>query len=280
MSYEIRIANIEEIELMTDWAASEKWNPGLNDAKLYQSIDPHGFFIGYLDDKPISCISTVKYNSQFSFLGFYIVKPEFRGQGFGYQIWQHAIQYAKKTNIGLDGVIEQQENYKKSGFQLAHKNTRYVLQVQNISNENSSHSIIQINKNILKEIFLYDRTCFPCERNFFLTEWIMKNTLALVYLDNTTVKGYGVIRACRDGYKIGPLFADNIEIALAIFKALIKNISNTSVYLDIPETNLDAKKLVEILKMQPVFETARMYTLKEPEMNHHKIFGITSFEVG
>ena len=91
MIQKIKAASFEEIQLMLRWAADENWNPGLNDAYAFQVIDLNGFFIGYLGDQPISCISTVKYNSEFSFLGLYIVNPHYREQGFGYQIWQHAI---------------------------------------------------------------------------------------------------------------------------------------------------------------------------------------------
>jgi GNAT superfamily N-acetyltransferase len=44
--------------------------------------------MGYLDGQPIGCISVVRYSGTFGFLGFYIVRPDRRGQGFGYRLWQ------------------------------------------------------------------------------------------------------------------------------------------------------------------------------------------------
>ncbi len=41
------------------------------------------------------------------------------------QIWNAALDYLKGRNIGLDGVIAQQENYQKVGFKLAYRNIRY-----------------------------------------------------------------------------------------------------------------------------------------------------------
>lgn len=62
--------------------------PGLHDADCYFSADPKGFLVGLLDDEPIATISVIKYDDAFGFLGFYIVKPEYQGQGYGLQLWQ------------------------------------------------------------------------------------------------------------------------------------------------------------------------------------------------
>jgi len=40
-----------------------------------------------VDGEAIGCISTVAYNDAFGFLGFYIVRPEYRSRGYGIQIW-------------------------------------------------------------------------------------------------------------------------------------------------------------------------------------------------
>ena len=51
---------------------------------------------------------------------------------------------------------------------------------------------------------------FSAFRPNFLTAWIAQpNALALGYLEQGNLQGYGVVRRCRDGCKIGPLFADN-----------------------------------------------------------------------
>lgn len=125
MKYDIRTASREELEMMIDWAALEGWNPGLFDADAFYAADPKGFLMGFMDEEPISCISAVAYDHGFGFVGFYIVKPEYRGNGYGYQIWEVAIKYLTTQNIGLDGVLAEQENYKKTGFKLAYRNIRY-----------------------------------------------------------------------------------------------------------------------------------------------------------
>jgi len=121
---EIREMIRRELDLACDWAAVEGWNPGLYDAECFYRTDPHGFFIGLLDGEPIGSISAVAYGKSYGFLGFYIVKPDYRGQGFGIQLWNAGMERLQGRNIGLDGVVAQQDNYKKSGFTLAYRSVR------------------------------------------------------------------------------------------------------------------------------------------------------------
>ena len=90
---------------------------------------------------------------------------------------------------------------------------------------------------------------------------------------------YGVIRPCRSGFKIGPLFADTDAIAEDLFRALAAR-AEGPVYLDTPEVNPTAIALAERHGMRPRFETARMYTKSAPALPHERIFGITTFELG
>ena len=121
----IRPMRPEEISIATNWAAAEGWNPGLADDACFAAVDPQGFLIGELDGAPAATISCVNYGASFAFLGFYIVREDLRGRGFGLRIWNAAIAHAAPRVIGLDGVVAQQQNYRKSGFALAYANIRF-----------------------------------------------------------------------------------------------------------------------------------------------------------
>jgi len=268
-----------DLDIAISWAATEGWNPGLHDRDAFYNTDPKGFFIGFLDGKPISCISAVSYGKDFGFIGFYIVHSDHRNKGYGIKIWDKAINYLKTQNIGLDGVVAQQENYKKSGFKLAYKNIRY----QGIGKqyEINSNNIVKLNLISFKELVQYDKKFFPVPRPQFLENWITEHeSLALGFLANNKLTGYGVIRRCIAGYKIGPLFADDKIVAEKLFKSLNNFVVGSQIFLDIPEVNKEALELVGEYKMKPMFETARMYTKKPPIINLNKVFGVTTFELG
>lgn len=284
LKFSIKVASFEDVKLATKWAEDEGWNPGLHDAKLYYQVDTIGFYMGYLDDEPIASISVVKYDNSFGFLGFYIVKPEYRGQRYGYQLWQKALTHLDGCNVGLDGVVDQQDNYKKSGFKLAHRNIRFVRKggvIESIEQANADN-IKPLSSLEFNDVKKYCASFFPADRNAFLKDWIKQdNSVALGYLENGALQGVGVIRQCASGYKIGPLFADSAEIARAIYLTLSGHVSeNDDIFLDVPQVNNEAVKLAEQFAMTQCFETARMYTRTEPDIQLQRTFGITSFEVG
>ncbi len=269
-----------DINVAVEWAAIEGWNPGLYDADSFYATDPNGFFIGELNNEAIATISAVKYGETFGFIGFYIVRPEYRGKGYGIQMWNAAMQYLKGRNIGLDGVISQQDNYRKSGFRLARRNIRY----EGISGGHPPDNLKTINLSTLpfNTVDLYDRPFFPADRSVFVKSWIRQpESYALGIMQDGKLEGYGVIRKCRIGYKIGPLFANNPESAESLFSALNAGIKPSEpIFLDTPEVNEEAVALAEGHSMKAVFETARMYTVENPDIPLDRVFGVTSFELG
>lgn len=275
----IKTANLDEIQLMISWAASEGWNPGLQDAYSYHLADTGGFFVGYQDSQMVACISAVKYGA-FGFIGFYMVKPEYRGHGLGLKIWQHGVKYLHGCNMALDGVVEQQHNYRKSGFKWAHNNIRYQWQhkPQTIQNNIS----VTYDDCDPEQLDNYLADFFPAKRPHFNHQWQRQNNAsARVILNNDVILGYGVIRACLEGYKVGPLFASSAELALQLLDDLSSEVeSGQNIYLDVPEVNTAANALIENKMAQAVFATARMYSQAKPNIKLSETFGITSFEIG
>lgn len=278
--YIIRTMTRDEINIAVDWAALEGWNPGLYDADCFYAADPNGFLIGLLNDEPVAVISVIKYDSNFGFLGFYIVKPECRGKGYGLKIWNAGLEYLQGCNIGLDGVVAQQENYKKSGFNFAYRNIRF----EGISSESSGKAagVVELSNFPFQKIENYDMQFFPADRKNFLKRWVNQpESKSFGVLENGKLTGYGMIRICRNGYKIGPLFADTPEIAENVFNTLSGSVkAGETIFLDTPEINSSAVDLAIKHNMNVVFETARMYTGNVPEISLNRLYGVTTFELG
>jgi hypothetical protein len=122
---------------------------------------------------------------------------------------------------------------------------------------------------------------FPAPRSGFLRVWIdQPDSYACAVLEDGELKGYGVIRKCWTGYKVGPLFADDKDIAKKIFKALRASAPKENIYLDVPQTNRAAMEIAKKYNMTVMFKTIRMYSQKEPDIELDKVYGVTSFELG
>lgn len=278
-NFTIRTMTRPELEIAVNWAAAEGWNPGLADADCFYAADPRGFFLGLAGEEPVATLSVVRYGDSFSFLGFYIVRPGYRGRGYGLQIWKAGLAYAEGRTIGLDGVLAQQENYRKSGFSLAHRNIRYQGTGGGVFSEDPE--IVPLSTLSFSDICSYDRPFFPGERTDFLQCWTGEPRRAVGILQNRRLAGYGVLRPCRTGYKLGPLFADSPELARRLFVSLKSQTpEDAPLFLDTPAANAAAVALAADHGMTAVFETARMYRGAHPELPLSRIFGITTFELG
>lgn len=279
-NFSIRRLTRKEMRTAILWADREGWNPGIHDEKCFFNADPNGYFAGVLGDKIVSIISAVKYDNIYGFVGFYIVDPEFRGRGYGLPVWNRAMEYLDGCIIGLDGVPEQVENYKKSGFLYAHRNITYkgISSKMNPSNNNISELSID-NFEMIRN---YDLQFMPDSRDVFLKCWLSQDDSWIIgIVENDFLKAYGKIRKCNEGYKIGPLFAENAVMAKNIFFELQNKVDEGSTFtIDIPESNSLSLQIAKDFKMEYFFETARMYKGKIPNLPLDKTFGITTYELG
>ncbi|MHA3773392.1 GNAT family N-acetyltransferase [Verrucomicrobiota bacterium sgz303538] len=276
---QVRTMRREELAFAIDLAAQEGWNPGLYDADCFFAADPSGLLIGELGGEAVGCISAVSYAGRFGFLGLYIVRPEFRGHGYGLQLWKAGIARLHGHNIGLDGVVAQQSNYVRSGFRLAYRNIRYRGEAEPAP----IHATVRPAAEVpFEAICEFDRKIFPVRRDVFLRHWLAQ-PMARVYVarDDGRLTGYIVIRRCREGWKIGPLAADDAIIARRLYDAAAAHAPHgDAIFIDVPEANPGAKSFLSGLSLTPVFEAARMYTGPDPAIELPKLFGVTTLELG
>lgn len=275
-----------ELDMGVAWAAAEGWNPGLHDADTFHAADPGGFLLGLLGSEPVGMVSAVRYGQGFGFIGFYIVRPAFRGQGHGMALWRAAMACLTGRTVGLDGVVGQQDNYRQSGFEPAHHNMRYqgvAAPLPTVALPAAAPTVQSLAAWSVDDVCSYDRAFFPDERSEFVRHWLVQrgSTALGVRGADGEWAGYGVIRPCRSGYKVGPLLADNSVLAAQLFDALVGCVPPGSpIQLDVPCTNPYAVALAESRQMQPVFQTARMYAGPAPTLPLHRQYGITTFELG
>ena len=280
MTIEIAAASADDVQRMAQWAAEEGWSPGNTDHLAFFCTDPGGFLMGWVDGEPQVSISVVKYGATFGFLGFYIARPAVRGKGYGIQIWRAGMQRLEGRNVGLDGVVAQQYNYRKSGFRLAWNNIRH----QGAPVEAAAPagvSLVDARSIPLDRLVAYDRRFFPEPRDTFLAAWLtLPERAAMVALRDGALAGFGVMRNAAGPSRIGPLYAETPEIANVLIAALARTLRTTSIALDVPDVNRPAVRLAEQIGLKPAFETARMYTGKNPDVDVAGTFGVTSFELG
>ena len=279
----LRLMTRQETARSVSWAAAEGWNPGLHDADLFWQNDPEAFIAAELDGELIGGGAITSYGGQFGFMGLFIVRPEFRGRGLGGRLWRARVQLLQGrlqpgATIGIDGVLARQDWYASGGFACSHRTFRYEAPGQAAD---PGGDIVAASEVPFEQLAAYDRKCFPAPREAFLRAWLEQpDALALAALDGHRVRGFGVIRRCENGAKIGPLFADDAAVAESLYTSLAAFIPAQPVFLDVPEINAWAMSLARRHRMREVFGYARMYLGPRPRVADSRIFGVTSFELG
>lgn len=273
----------EELDEILNWARAEGWNPGLADAGAFWAADPQGFWGMEYEGRLIGGASTVVYEGGLGFVGLFIVVPEFRGRGWGGRFWDFFIgqlqsRVGPEGGAALDGVFAMQAYYARSGFEFTHRN----LRMEGIGRRGRVDSSVCVLGDVsFEELVEFDARYFGTRRPDFLRLWMRpRDGSALAWRNDLGLQGYGVIRRCQSGFKIGPLFAATPEIADALFGALSNTAVGEPLFLDIPEINPGAVALASRHDMQECFGCARMTWGRFPQLPWSSIYGVTTFELG
>ncbi len=275
--------DFEGLKTLVAWAKEEGWNPGPNDADAFWATDPDGFVGCFHNGELIGGGSIVSYKGDFGFMGFFIVKPQYRSEGIGRQLWYQRrdmllSRLKPGAPIGMDGVLAMQPFYAKGGFEIAFRDERYATAGRAYD---ADQHISPITEEDIPAVLAYDKECFGYDRSHFMRHWLhMPGSHTFKYMQGDTLKGFAVVRKADAGYKIGPLFADDATIADALYKGCHNAVIGEQLYIDIPVANTAAQQMVKQHNATYVFECARMYYGTPPALPVQKIFGITCFELG
>lgn len=258
----LRPLRADELPAILDWAAAEGWNPGHDDAPAFFAADPGGFFVADAGDRPVAAISVVNHDPAMAFLGLYIVDPNWRGQGIGKRLWDHALSHAARRTVGLDGVPAQQGNYEKSGFVRAGETARYEGTLDGLIDP----AIRPVCPADLPALIAMDRAAQGYGRAAFLTAWLTDTATRRTLVLGPSLKGFVTVRACRIGTKIGPLLATTQDDALRLLHAAASAADPGPLVVDVPDNQPGLTAFCRDAGLSCSFTTARMYRGPAPRM--------------
>ena len=288
----IRPARASDIPEIVRWARSEEFAPGFGDVDIYRNTDKQGVWMGWVDSTPVGCIAGVKYNNIYGFIGLYIVRPEYRGQGYGHRLWEQALRHLQDVKcVGLEAASHLITNYAEWGFKTSSQTIRW--QLFNAEDGLSAQAVLDPQDlNIVSgpEIPLEAIKKYDSEREFtarphFLSQWLEHpsgKVIALIDKYNHC-HGFARIRPCLlpagEGWRIGPILADSPVLA----KVLILNLLNEHkgvILIDSPERNHNAQSLLSSLGFREISATTRMYKGSHKAVLTKDVYGLACLELG
>jgi hypothetical protein len=314
---QISSPTIEEIETVLWLFPKEQgWNPGIEGyggkgGGYAQVIPREHLLVGKIDGTIVACIACPRFG-KCGWIGLYIVRDEkLRGMGFGIQMWKAAMEGPLKgcETIGLDGVLAQQANYRKSGFIhtpwniIRHSATiKEILTSSKLNTTTTSSTSSNIilhpfiagkSETMLNDCISYDQQIFPdVDRSDFLRKWLqLEKSFAVMAVKKSdgddksspSTNGFGLVRPALNGtYRVGPLYASDESTAASILNELVRHVAKetnsdeTMIFVDMPERH---RVFAGTLSLQPGFSCGRMYWGKPMREMIEREFGIVCWEM-
>ena len=286
-SVTIRALTRPELDTALDWAAKEGWNPGLHDANAFWAADPDGFLAAERNGQLAGVLSVVSYDGRFGFMGLFIVRPDLRKQGIGRALWADGMKTMRSRvlagiTVGLDGVLAMRPAYERSGFVYHTRNIRF--EGVGVAATAPIAGVAPAARVPFASILALDSEYFPAPRPRFLTPWLRSpDSAAFAATPRGTMGklgGYAVVRKCRKGFKIGPLFARDDASAEALLLSCSAHAAGQPLFLDVPETNAPALAIAAKHQLKEYCSCARMYHGPVPTSNPSGVYGVTTMELG
>jgi hypothetical protein len=268
--------------MLDDWAAQEGWNPGLSDIDVAWAFDP-GAFIAIRDNGELAGGGVIiAYGRDAGSMGLFIMRADLRRQGIGRLLWHERLRRLRArlrpdAPIGMDGVFNMAPFYEAGGFSFLHRDLRY----QGNAAGQRDPAAIPLDRIAWPELAAYDARVSGIQRPDFMRLWLsLTGGTGFALRQDGGLSGYGFLRPCRSGCKIGPLYADNADVARRLLASLLATIPGQPVSLDLPEPNEAALRIMGELGWTQTFGCARMVNGIPAAFPVAEVFGVTSFEFG
>jgi GNAT superfamily N-acetyltransferase len=275
----IRNFKLQEMVFPMEVAFKEGWNPGLYDGMAFYQADPEGFFLAEQEGGMAGGISAVKYGHRLAFIGGHFVLPPFRGRGIGRALWEHALAAAGSRVVGVNGLPDGKGFYEAYGFKAAYNIIRYGGRI--FPESRFSGDVCSAQDVDLGQLTAFDAGFFGASRGTFLKAWLAAPGLeSACLLKEGQLQGWGCMRRCRQGWRLGPVFAQHHALAEEILRHLALKTIGESVYIDITEANVQSIRLAFAMGMIPWGARLRLYKGDQPPQPLDKIYGFTTLDIG
>jgi GNAT superfamily N-acetyltransferase len=207
------IREIEEHELnsVLAWAKKEGWDIGQYDGATYFKLSSRDFLVLVIDHEVAGVILAAKFNASFVFIGLFIINEPYRGQGYGKQLWNAAVEkLGFYSSVNLYAVPQQLSLYRHLGLVDRHINKRYYFRrnTDNIFNDYKDFEMLTNAAYLTK----YDRQICGFSREEFLGLLLQQTEASSSVAFEKNRKEIDSVQnreiSVRQGYLIQPVLGD------------------------------------------------------------------------
>lgn len=224
----------------------------LNTARVTFTLSPKGFFILTSPTGAILGMLTASmYSNGTAFLGFFVLDPSIRGQGLGGALFGKCLDYVLAQGIktvGLDAVQDQVGTYGRRGFKdCGQKVVMYERQPTISDSAQVAEEVTDIKQASVSALAEMDY-----QHTGFRRDALWKILLEQADLEGWAIEKNGelkamiVARKTTDGWKIGPLYAEEPEHAQSLLQHTIRELGDEVLKAEVWVQNNHVEKLLQV----------------------------------
>ncbi|MDF1514383.1 MAG: GNAT family N-acetyltransferase [Anaerolineae bacterium] len=261
------------------------WNQSPQDWEMLLGASAGGCFVAESNQIVMGTITTITYQTGFSWLGMLLVSPAYRRQGIGTRLLQIAVNNALTYGpVWLDATPAGEQLYSTIGFVCHSSLIRLLRPAGHIQFPDDAADALQLNH--LSSVSLYDTPQFGAQRYAILKNLYNRASEYAYGVGWETVsypvsKGYCMGRAGTKFEHIGPVVADNIDVAKRLVHTVLAQHHRKPFIIDV-----DTRHSVWIAWLHDIgFRTQRTFTrmaLGSSRLSNivDQIFAIAGPEIG
>lgn len=259
---QIRVMTPADIPAGLRLCAQAGWNQTRADWERLLKWEPEGCFAaGAEDGEAIATVTTTVYGDRLAWVGMMLVDLAHRRRGLGRALLAHAVDWLENVRgvqtVGLDATPLGKTLYDGMGFVDQYTLKRYQGTAPDVESPSGIHPLREKD---LTDLAGLDVVAFGADR-LRVIESLMADPAVRCQAARTAdgdLQGYACSRPGARAWYVGPLVAVDAPTADSLLRAALAPLAGEGVFVDAPDDNTGAVRLVERLGFQAVRPFIRM----------------------
>jgi hypothetical protein len=247
----IKLMTSHDFKFAATLTDTMNWNMTEDDFSFMSALEPHGSFILYSNAQPIGLATTITFD-HVGWIGNVIVNHNFRHQGAGSLLVQHAIRYLETKEVTT--VYYQRLGFnKESNFIVLHGSPDRLPQTLT--------TIIPATETHHTPIIDFDYRCLGYSRHKLLSSLLsLSSTRGYLAIKNNIIQGYALIKDYNGLAELGPIVCtrETKKISSDLIYSALRDNSESDTFMCIPQNECALVNSLTSNGFQEDFRVVRM----------------------
>ncbi len=251
-----------DFEFAVQLANTMDWNMAVSDFAFNSRLEPNGCFVLWRGDERVGVATCVSYG-KVGWFGNLAVKPEFRREGAGTRLVEHALQYLKAKGVqtvGLYAYPHLAGFYGKVGFK---PDEEFVVLNGAVGKTSYTPSLpAEAGEKDTKALADFDTRCMSWDRTKLFKSILREDgNLCFYSATHSVIVGFVMVKVYDGTAEIGPLtcVGKQQHVAHELIASVLARLENVDVSAYVPAK--EAALLASFLKagLRERFRLIRMF---------------------